>query len=87
MATEKSKDKIAKPVYFNVTNQKEKELVDWIESKFTTFGGLVKDLLYKEMLIEQRKIQPIEVTQQPPVISSVEAETVVDNIEVEEYEC
>lgn len=58
--TEKAKDKIAKPVYFNISNDKEKEIVDWIDGKFSSFGGLVKDLLYQQMLKEKNGIQPIQ---------------------------
>lgn len=89
MATnEKTKDKIAKPVYFNVTNNKEKEIVDWIESKFSSFGGLVKDLLYKEMIQEKNGMQPIEVINAPEtIIESGVASNIVDPSEVKDVDC
>lgn len=49
----KEKSRVPRPVYFNLNNSREKELNDWIESKFTSFGGLVKDLLYLQMQREK----------------------------------
>ena len=38
---------IIKPVYFSRSNPKELELLTYYEDKFSSFGGIVKDLLYK----------------------------------------
>lgn len=87
---EKTKDKIAKPVYFNITNEKEKEIVEWIDSKFSSFGGLVKDLLYKEMIKEKNGIQPIQFIEASNTINNDNdkiSEISVEANEVESYEC
>lgn len=52
-----TKDKINKPVYFNLNNEKEKEIIEWLDGKFSSYGGLVKDLLYQEMLREKNGIK------------------------------
>lgn len=52
-----TKDKINKPVYFNLNNEKEKEIIEWLDGKFSSYGGLVKDLLYQEMLREKNGIR------------------------------
>ena len=39
-----------KLVYFNSNNKKEKEILSWLDSSFIGFSGLVKELLYKEIL-------------------------------------
>lgn len=49
----KEKSRVPRPVYFNLNDPREKELNDWIERKFTSFGGLVKDLLYLQMQREK----------------------------------
>ena len=92
MTIEKQKDKIAKPVYFNVTNEKENEIVEWLDSKFSTFGGLVKDLLYREMLKEKSGIKSIliqDVDMADIDINKIEvtSEKIVDSSEVEDIEC
>lgn len=47
------KFKKMKPVYFNLENEKEREIFEWVNGRFATFGGLVKDLLYTQMLLER----------------------------------
>lgn len=49
-----------KPVYFNLDDEKEKEISDWLDSKFSSFGGLVKDLLYLQMLQEKGLVQRVD---------------------------
>ena len=47
---------ILKQVYFNPQNPKEFELLAYYEDKFSSFGGIVKDLLYKQMMLEKGNI-------------------------------
>lgn len=49
----KENTKKMKPVYFNIHNEKEKDLFEWVNNRFSTFGGLVKDLLYTQMMLEK----------------------------------
>lgn len=58
----KEKSRVARPVYFNLNDPREKELNDWINGKFTSFGGLVKDLLYLQMQREKGVIKEVTVT-------------------------
>lgn len=58
----KEKSRVPRPVYFNLNDPREKELNDWINSKFTSFGGLVKDLLYLQMQREKGFIKEVTVT-------------------------
>ena len=69
----KQKTRIMKPVYFNLDDEKEKEISDWLDS-----GGLVKDLLYLQMLQEKGLVQRVDV----PVQSNSEMKE-VENIEIE----
>lgn len=55
------KEKVTKPIYFNAANPKEKEMLEWVDSKFTGFGGLVKDLLYREMMMERNGVKTVVV--------------------------
>ena len=48
-----SRKSILKQVYFNPQNPKELELLVYYEDKFSSFGGIVKDLLYKQMMLEK----------------------------------
>lgn len=57
----KEKSRVPRPVYFNLNDPREKELNDWINSKFTSFGGLVKDLLYLQMQREKGFIKEVTV--------------------------
>lgn len=43
-----------KPVYFNISNQKEKEILEYANDSILGFSGLVKQLIYKEMINEKR---------------------------------
>lgn len=58
----KEKSRVPRPVYFNLNDPREKELNDWINSKFTSFGGLVKDLLYLQMQREKGYIKEVTIT-------------------------
>ena len=51
-----SRRSILKQVYFNLENPKELELLVYYEDKFSSFGGIVKDLLYKQMMLEKGNI-------------------------------
>ena len=51
-----SRKSILKQVYFNLENPKELELLVYYEDKFSSFGGIVKDLLYKQMMLEKGNI-------------------------------
>lgn len=89
-----------KPVYFNSANPKEKEILDWLDNKFSSFGGMVKDLLYQEMLREKNGVGRvvIETTNEAlaPVKNEIqddEENTIkdtydyVDASDVEDYDC
>lgn len=43
-----------KPVYFNISNEKEKEILEYANESILGFSGLVKQLIYKEMINEKR---------------------------------
>lgn len=43
-----------KPVYFNINNEKEKEILEYANDSILGFSGLVKQLIYKEMINEKR---------------------------------
>lgn len=43
-----------KPVYFNISNEKEKEILEYANDSILGFSGLVKQLIYKEMINEKR---------------------------------
>lgn len=74
---------VIKPVYFNPENPRELELVVWIDNKFSSFGGLVKDLLYKEMKKEQGYIQEVNV---PTVIESCKQDEDIVSTEIHDYD-
>lgn len=74
----KQKTRIMKPVYFNLDDEKEKEISDWLDSKFSSFGGLVKDLLYLQMLQEKGLVQRVDA----PIQNNSEVKE-VENTEIE----
>lgn len=43
-----------KPVYFNISNPKEKEILEYANDSILGFSGLVKQLIYREMMNEKR---------------------------------
>lgn len=43
-----------KLVYFNINNEKEKNILKWANENLIGFSGLVKQLLYREMIKEKR---------------------------------
>ena len=51
-----SRKSILKQVYLNPQIPKELELLVYYEDKFSSFGGIVKDLLYKQMMLEKGNI-------------------------------
>lgn len=53
VAKKSNPNKKMKPVYFNIENEKERELFEWVNNRFATFGGLVKDLLHTQMILEK----------------------------------
>lgn len=85
-----TKDKINKPVYFNLNNEKEKEIIEWLDGKFSSYGGLVKDLLYQEMLREKNGIR-ISVDnnkyENEKEDTSKKDEVVVTASDVADYDC
>ena len=54
-----SRKSVLKQVYFNPENPKELELLVYYENKFSSFGGIVKDLLYKQMMLENGNISVV----------------------------
>ena len=76
-----SRRSILKQVYFNLENPKELELLVYYEDKFSSFGGIVKDLLYKQMMLENGNIS-IVYNENKDEISKY-----VDKNDVEDYSC
>ena len=72
---------ILKQVYFNLENPKELELLVYYEDKFSSFGGIVKDLLYKQMMLENGNINVVY-SENKDEISKY-----VDKDDVEDYSC
>lgn len=57
MGNENIKNKL---VYFNTRNEKEAEILKWSNDSLLGFSGLVKQLLYKEMLREKKENKELE---------------------------
>ena len=76
-----SRKSILKQVYFNPENPKELELLVYYENKFSSFGGIVKDLLYKQMMLEKGDISVVY-NENKDEISKY-----VDRNDVEDYSC
>ena len=76
-----SRKSILKQVYFNPENPKELELLVYYENKFSSFGGIVKDLLYKQMMLENGNISVVY-NENKDEISKY-----VDKNDVEDYSC
>ena len=80
-----SRKSILKQVYFNPENPKELELLVYYEDKFSSFGGIVKDLLYKQMMLEKGNINVVyneNIKEDDNSISKY-----VDKNDVEDYSC
>ena len=80
-----SRKSILKQVYFNPQNPKELELLVYYEDKFSSFGGIVKDLLYKQMMLEKGNINVVyneNIKEDDNSISKY-----VDKNDVEDYSC
>ena len=77
-----SRKSILKQVYFNPENPKELELLVYYEDKFSSFGGIVKDLLYKQMMLEKGDISVVYNDDNKSEISKY-----VDRNDVEDYSC
>lgn len=76
---------VLKQVYFNPENPKELELLVYYENKFSSFGGIVKDLLYKQMMLENGNINVVyseNIKEDDNSISKY-----VDKDDVEDYSC
>ena len=76
-----SRKSILKQVYFNPENPKELELLVYYEDKFSSFVGIVKDLLYKQMMLEKGNISVVY-NENKDEISKY-----VDKDDVEDYSC
>ena len=76
-----SRKSILKQVYFSPQNPKELELLTYYEDKFSSFGGIVKDLLYKQMMLERGNISVVY-NENKDEISKY-----VDKDDVEDYSC
>ena len=83
----KQKNRIMKPVYFNLADDKEREISEWLDEKFTSFGGLVKDLLYLQMQQEKGLIKhistKIEKEDNINIVTSVD----INDIDVSDIDC
>lgn len=92
--TKSNKNKpILKPVYFSRSNPKEIELLSYYEDKFSSFGGIVKDLLYKQMMLEKGQINVTYTAAAEKVIDNKEkkesysTEIYVDKDDVSDFDC
>lgn len=84
----KQKNRIMKPVYFNLEDEKEREISDWLDEKFSSFGGLVKDLLYLQMQKERGLIKHIVKPQQGNEdVLNDEIDTGINDIDVSDIDC
>ena len=80
-----SRRSILKQVYFNLENPKELELLVYYEDKFSSFGGIVKDLLYKQMMLEKGNISIVYNENRDK--DKDEISKYVDKDDVEDYSC
>ena len=80
-----SRRSILKQVYFNLENPKELELLVYYEDKFSSFGGIVKDLLYKQMMLEKGNISIVY--NENGDKDKDEISKYVDKNDVEDYSC
>ena len=80
-----SRRSILKQVYFNLENPKELELLVYYEDKFSSFGGIVKDLLYKQMMLEKGNISIVYNENRDK--DKDEISKYVDKNDVEDYSC
>ena len=80
-----SRRSILKQVYFNLENPKELELLIYYEDKFSSFGGIVKDLLYKQMMLEKGNISIVYNENRDK--DKDEISKYVDKNDVEDYSC
>ena len=80
-----SRKSILKQVYFNLENPKELELLVYYEDKFSSFGGIVKDLLYKQMMLEKGNISIVYNENRDK--DKDEISKYVDKDDVEDYSC
>lgn len=88
---------ILKPIYFNPKNPKELEILAHFEGKFSSFGGIVKDLLYERMQIEKGlmtatynsdKVAPIKhIDNDIEITESYDVNKYVDENMIEDMEC
>ena len=92
--TKSNKDKpIIKPVRFSRNNPKEIELLTYYENKFSSFGGIVKDLLYKQMMLEKGNVNVTYTAAAEKVIDDKEkkesysTEIYVDKDDVSDFDC
>ena len=63
-------------------------MIEWLDDKFTSYGGLVKDLLYQEMMREKqglRKVEYKEVNESDE--KNKECEIILTKEDVAEYDC
>ena len=72
-------------MYFNLENPKELELLVYYEDKFSSFGGIVKDLLYKQMMLEKGNISIVYNENRDK--DKDEISKYVDKNDVEDYSC
>ena len=80
-----SRKSVLKQVYFNPENPKELELLVYYENKFSSFGGIVKDLLYKQMMLENGNINIVYSDNTKEDNNSISK--YVDKDDVEDYSC
>lgn len=84
----KQKNRIMKPVYFNLEDKKERELSEWLDAKFSSFGGLVKDLLYLQMQQERGGMKnTVKVQGENEYTTIIKVNSDINDIDVSDIEC
>lgn len=83
----KQKSRIMKPVYFNLEDEKEREISEWLDEKFSSFGGLVKDLLYLQMQQEKGLIKHVSTKVENNSDPNEEISMDISDIDVSDIDC
>ena len=83
----KQNNRIMKPVYFNLSDTKEREISEWLDEKFISFGGLVKDLLYLQMQQEKGLINHISTKVEKENGINNEINVDINDIDVSDIDC
>lgn len=63
-------------------------MIEWLDDKFTSYGGLVKDLLYQEMIREKQGLSKAGYKEVDEANEkNKDSEIIVTKEDVAEYDC